>query len=56
MSRGVTYSPVLTGISQSSGKHLRNRTAMYTLCLFPNVTPWRLRSCRGAGSPQESVP
>jgi len=56
MSAPGTYGPVLTAFFRSSGKGPEIRTAIYPLHVFPNVTPWRLRSCRGASSPQESVP
>jgi hypothetical protein len=36
-----------------SGKHLANRTSIYCLGVFPNVTPWPPRSFPDAGRPLE---
>ena len=40
----------------SSGKGSGNRTAIYPVYVFPNVTPWPSRTFRDASSQQESTP
>jgi hypothetical protein len=52
MSRAGAYGLVLSGVFHLSGKHLQNRTAIYPLYVFPNVSPCPSRSDRGVSSPK----
>jgi len=51
MSRAGAYGLVLSGVFHLSGKHPRNRTAIYSPHVFPNVTPWLPRPFRVTGGP-----